>query len=1045
MSAIQQTFSFAAPGAKPQRRNLVIEAGAGTGKTTAIVAEVLRLLLSDAEADPERIVLVTFTEKAAGEIADRIHSALTELSLQFDAGQSPAGWPIGSDYPLLEIPQSRIAEYRAVCAKHLGRIDALRSQTIHSFCQGLLRQYAIEAGLDPQFRVIEGFERAQFCGGVYDAWIDDETRVRQVPEAVREWEVLLEHTGYLFLAQNLIFNLLDRRDLLLDPTYTTGEIGELEPSLLDALKILRDAQADTAIVRYIRATPAPLAGSSIDEWIDYFAPIAPQIRNENLRDASIKAAMKVLRAGDKKGDSIYDYLVSHRASVALLSLTRRYIARLDAEKRARGVLDFDDLLILTLRLLEDSDVLDRIRRQFDFLFVDEFQDTDRIQARIIDRLARGSSENYEPGKTIVVGDPKQSIYGFRRADPELYDKMTRALIDGGAERRVLDKQYRSEPPLLTAINHLFPTILSGGDPDPNVFRPAYHPLIAARANEHHDDAAVTLLGCACEESEDRYAREAEVIADWVEGRLAADRAKSHSTRYRRFAILFRRLTHIDAYLDVFDRRFPYVLPPTRVFLDRPAPVDLLAVLRAIAYPTDRGAEISAARSPYFALTDSEVVAAGDAWGTFMGNMRDLRSAARHCTVSQLIDLIIDSTDIEDVYRACADGGRSLRHLQHVRAIAFDYDQTTGGSVRQFVDEIARRRSEPDEVEPALFDETKDAVRILTVHGAKGLEFETVIIPDMQFPAPGADAFTVDDPRSLVLRNGIHSLSGFARFSGNRPLREIGGLRDDAETRRLFYVAVTRARRDVAFLCNISKPRREGFAKYLAEVLQFDASMWPADPGRVVTHLGEIPVAFERTATASAGTRPPRLLDSKLEAELAAANSSLFAVRSLSTSVTTATEERFTANAAQRAAGILLHRVLERWDGAAPFGALLAALAAEQATDRDVVARVEQRLTTIGSSAMLRRIAEAKTVGREMPLSFVDENGAIISKRLDRVIQEDGLDTVVDYKSGEPTADRLEGDRQQVALYCAAMQRLTGRPHRGVLWYIDDQRDVTIEV
>ena len=152
----QQTFGFTRTiqeAAPPPRRNLVIEAGAGTGKTTAIVAEVLQLLLRDEELSPDRIVLVTFTEKAAAEIAERIQQALTEIDLRFD--QETIAWPFGSPKPLLTIqPEEREAARRA-CARQLDRIEGLRSQTIHSFCQSLLRQFPIEAGLDPQFKIIE--------------------------------------------------------------------------------------------------------------------------------------------------------------------------------------------------------------------------------------------------------------------------------------------------------------------------------------------------------------------------------------------------------------------------------------------------------------------------------------------------------------------------------------------------------------------------------------------------------------------------------------------------------------------------------------------------------------------------------------------------------------------------------------------------------------------------------------------------------------------------------------------------------------------------
>ncbi|HET8796465.1 MAG TPA: UvrD-helicase domain-containing protein, partial [Thermoanaerobaculia bacterium] len=206
----QSLFDFNAPGpAAPQERttarNLVIEAGAGTGKTTAIVAEVLRLMLENESLAPERIVLMTFTEKAAGEIADRIRLALEELSTT-----SAAGWPIGSANPLVTIDPAK----RARLAHHLANIDALRSQTIHSFCQSLLRSFPIEAGLDPQFRIIEGFERSLVYGQLYDTWIDEETRVNPDPALVHEWELLFTHVGYLFIIRELVLTLLNRRDLL---------------------------------------------------------------------------------------------------------------------------------------------------------------------------------------------------------------------------------------------------------------------------------------------------------------------------------------------------------------------------------------------------------------------------------------------------------------------------------------------------------------------------------------------------------------------------------------------------------------------------------------------------------------------------------------------------------------------------------------------------------------------------------------------------------------------------------------------------------------
>ena len=360
------------------------------------------------------------------------------------------------------------------------------------FCQSLLRTFPIEAGLDPQFKIIEGFERSLLYGQLYDAWIDQETRVHPSEEVVREWELLFTHAGYLFQIRDLILGLIDRRDLLEETGYDFGTLEEVEEKLIDALVAIRrcgDVVGDDAAQRvfaYVRETDPPPSGD-IDRWLAYLHPIAASIREENLpRHGILKEALKILRGKESKGRSVYDYLVRHRAAIALLALTRRFLAFLDDEKRKLGVVDFDDLLLRTLAVLGDEHVLARARAQFDFIFVDEFQDTDRTQARIIDRLARDASGAYVAGKTIVVGDPKQSIYGFRRADPETYYRMTEDLVAGGAERRMLADQYRSDPPPLAVVNAMFPRLFPETLHDPNVFRPRYTPLRAARTESRRE-------------------------------------------------------------------------------------------------------------------------------------------------------------------------------------------------------------------------------------------------------------------------------------------------------------------------------------------------------------------------------------------------------------------------------------------------------------------------------------------------------------------------------------------------------------------------------
>ncbi|HET7710582.1 MAG TPA: UvrD-helicase domain-containing protein, partial [Thermoanaerobaculia bacterium] len=852
---LQQAFEFERRVAQPPaRRNLILDAGAGTGKTTALVGEVLRVLLENENLAPERIVLVTFTEKAANEIADRIHHALAELQTRLDEGST--GWPFGSQTPVFLVAAHDRARVRAACERQLARIDRLKSQTIHSFCQSILRQFPVEAGLDPQFTIVEGFERSLLHDQIYDRWIDQETRLSPEPGALAEWDILFAHAGYFFLIREMILGLLERRDLLQEAREELfGDASsylQLAAGHVETLRRAVDHRGVERICNYFQSVEPP-PDRDIDAWIAYFRPVAQEIRDAKLpsiRERN-KEAIQALRG--KPGDSIYDTLVSHRAAMALLRVSRRFVAFLDAEKRRLGVVDFDDLLLRTLQILGDARVLRSVRSQFDYIFVDEFQDTDRTQARILDRLSRDASGNYIPGRTVVVGDPKQSIYAFRRADPETYARTTTELLEGGADRRELIEQHRSDPPLLHAINAMFSGVFAPPPHDPNVFRPAYTPLHAGRAlSERTLDARVTLLYSTHDDRRDQFLAEAESIVEWIDAHRTGEEGD-----LRRFAILFRRLTIADDYLATLDRYgIRYVLPPTRLFLDRRASVDLLAVLRAIGVPFDRGALISAARTPYFGLTDEEIAAGildgGQAWQSYLRVLESFREAARHRSVAQIVDMVIDRCGIEAVYEAAADGERSKLHLSHLRRIAFDYDQTAAGSVRQFVDEITRRRSEPDEMEPSVIDETENAVRILTIHAAKGLEFDTVIIPDLGFNIPGSglQIFSTSSPERMVMCGGVESLSA-REISAGEELKKIASHRDEAERRRLFYVAVTRARHEVVFACNTANFRRGGFYDLLADSFGIEKdgieTLWSEgrDVREVAVHGVKIPVAFEK--------------------------------------------------------------------------------------------------------------------------------------------------------------------------------------------------------
>jgi len=246
--------------------------------------------------------------------------------------------------------------------------------------------------------------------------------------------------------------------------------------------------------------------------------------------------------------------------------------------------------------------------------------------------------------------------------------------------------------------------------------------------------------------------------------------------------------------------------------------------------------------------------------------------------------------------------------------------------------------------------------------------------------------------------------------------------------------VTRARSEVVFVLGEGKA---GFAKCVQEI--FGPIEFPEEAGREVRMIGDIPVAIEKIVPRQTSSkRRRRLADAALEAELASSPPVEVTIPTSPPVVEPRTPAEIAiarARSRNRARGIAVHRLLERWDGAAPLDPLVAAIAREQDVDEKAL---HAHVASLRTSKIFRRIAAAETLGREVPIRFLAE-GQPVERRIDRWIREDGVDIVVDYKSGDP----VESDQEQVRAYCEALARITGRATRGLLWYIERDEQVLL--
>lgn len=1050
-------------------RNLVIEASAGTGKTTEIVRLVLKILTEEPELSPERIALITFTEKAAAEIAVRIESALVELHQSLDTDRP--GWPLAApaDRKILPVPPEKIEAVRDASRRQMARLDKLRSQTIHSFCQSILTIHTLEAGLSPRFSVIQGFEQSRVYGEIYAEWLESETVTSESADHHRDWETIFESLRSVRRIEETIMALLPRRELLADLSYDLGDLSEGESEIRRAVAYLesltsKDLAAITdeptlQMIGYLATHPFPRE-TDVEVWKAYFTPIASVLEAINLnnlkKNAAIKDVVKVLRGEVAWRDNIYLRLRTHLMAMALRRLAGRFFVWLDREKKRRGILDFDDLLLETLHVLKRKEVLREARARFDYIFVDEFQDTDWVQSKIIEQLARDDQGEFVPGKLIIVGDPKQSIYSFRRADPENYEATLRTFLGGGAEHRELVDQFRSEPALVDDLNAMFHELFREPSTK-NVARPLYaRDLVARRPKTTEMENRVNFLLATARDAGDHHAAQARAIVSWIRQQGGGD--------LRRFAVLFRKRTNLHEYLEVFDHNaIPYQIPPSRYFLERPAVVDLMTVLRAIAYRFDKGSVIFAARSPYFALSDEEIAdsllkgadSRSTAYRDFLTVIDGYVALARHHSVAQMIDTVVRDTQIETYYSALQGGARSVAHLEHLRDLALDYDLKAGGSLRQFVDEIDRRREEADEPEPNLLDPKADAIQVMTVHSAKGLEFDRVILPDLagRLHFDPIRMHAIEDPRTLVFTGSAEPLAARFREADGMSLHEVCKERATTETDRLFYVAVTRARTDVAFVCNPEKLEETGFWSSLRRIFNLDRKLilreFPDEPGirkrAFVLTEGTTIAAFHRLAELETrGDQHTRFVDETVAGTARAASFVMDAPEEIAR-LSVADSRRRLAGSRKRSGGVILHRILERWDGTVhSIDRLLEALSVEQRFDRSDP-ELRKRLERLAASPVMQRIRAAETVGRELPIYFLDTDGTPRAARIDRLLRENGNYLVVDYKTGPAYEARLEEDRIQVQRYCRAVGTMTSTLVTGILWYIGPDSDEAVEI
>ncbi len=799
-------------------RTLFVEAGAGSGKTRALVERVVQLVLTDAERDRTRlssIAAITFTEAAAAELRERIRATFeARLRAAHSAGD--------------EVTAQR-------CVEALDDADVAAICTLHAFAQRLLSEYPVEVGIPPRVDVVDEVQ-SQVAFDV--RWSDFVDELHDDPELedliVRAALLDLrfgQATSPLRQLAQIFDDNWDRLVGLPDRRPTVRPIDWIP--MLDALHAVDDERrrctdpSDGLAVKLDAYEFRAFASASTNDRIRMLSALAsvkPGVGRKDNWGGDVESAREVVRELVERAQAIRAELTSE-ALTGLADRIARFTVVAAKERRAEGRLEFHDLLVLARRLLRSSaEARDALADRYRVLMLDEFQDTDPIQTELAllltsaiapDQIIDGDEDVSDleprPGRLFMVGDPKQSIYRFRRADIDLFLR-TRNRFDDGRQQLVTN--FRTVPAIIDFVNAFFAQLM----PEETETQPKYAALVPHRTGtvDHRPVVFGTGAYAAADDLREREAKTVgALISDIVE---SPDRWKIDDKgiwrlpRLADITILLptrSSLSQLTAALD--DLGIAHRADTGTLVYETQEVRDVVSAMRAVDDASDQIALVAALRSPLYGCSDDDLVWWASKGGVFdhrvtphdelaespvaagLAHLADLAEQRWWLEPSQLLQRLIDER-MAFAVATCGSRPRDVwRRLRFIVDQARAFAESGGGDLRDWLRWVALQGADGSRAhEPMLDEPDDDAVRIMTIHGSKGLEFPITIISGMTTqPRSSARGANVrwNEAGSLP-EVSISSSTRTSRFDERGELEE---QMDTEEKDRLLYVALTRAR------------------------------------------------------------------------------------------------------------------------------------------------------------------------------------------------------------------------------------------------------------
>lgn len=800
------------------KSNVSLLAGAGSGKTYVLMKRFVQILRADLSVNPTNIVAITFTRKAADEIKGRVRQAVGECVEQAQTDLERLRWQ-----------------------EHLQKVESAPISTIHSLCSRILRDNPVETQLDPEFTILEDFEAQDFFKETLQQYLRKNIKENAALRRLVQTYGVNSFVNQVTALGDKLSELVHEDNLAEPYLKAKEELPALQQKLFAAVREVIEAREALGAKTKGRQTLTEAAGL-LDEMQKQLLAPEPDC---SLLDASgvVKVSGKALAAeltNLKNLRQELNHVLLNAKGCDLvqdwLAVLQEFYACLSARKQENNVLFNDDLDLLAIEYLQKNEALrQKYQERYKYIMVDEFQDTNERQRQLIYLLCGNKLDG--KNNLFIVGDVKQSIYRFRHADVSVFNKVKEDIAQNAGQNLGMKTNFRSTQSIVESCNTAFCQLMD---------LPKEEICLEHHEGANTGGAKVCLLQVPYKSKdddlgakEDKWQKEAEAIAAYLQQELPKVEPQLRPGASK--AILLRAMTHCEILRQTLQGYgINCVVVKGKGFYEQQEVLDILNLLAALHNRYASLELAGALRSNYFGLDDAtltqlfwqtendkplwdvlQAVGSGELQLNLQPEqqalamqaaerLRSLRQAAALMALPELFAQLWDELKPEFVLSQQENGPSKLANVKKLRRLAQQYCQTKQASLAEWLQNVKDLRASSSK-EPAATVQADDALQIMTIHNSKGLEFDLVILPQLDKSVKGDTASI----KYLPGKEGEQGLLGIKVPDKEMQLQnsgvyELAKARDseleEEESRRLLYVAMTRAQKQLLMVGTVAEEK-----------------------------------------------------------------------------------------------------------------------------------------------------------------------------------------------------------------------------------------------